>query len=1654
MKRTTRLGVRLLTFALAAAASLGLALLAPAPARADGLNFACDPNSGGGGGGGGGATPSPGDQLAAILGFLKNPFSNQFVQLDFSGRTDSGPTVTLTDVAGSLGGTNGTWTIGGLTQAGSDLRVLVGGRLGSANSPLAALLKDSFAVPYDMFSSHILLGVDLTVARTQAPGSPYHFNGLDATVTLRVRTGLNDPWVHVDFGFASRVNGQLVGTPAGEFPESATMTAAVRTAPWPNQGYLAAALTETYRQPVESGTDPRPALQHRVHVYEAGKSATPLADVGLGWTHGPRSFALGMNLVCDILNPATSRTQLSWQYDGASAGPDNTVVVGVRAGGGNGIDGLDDAAVAGTVAGIPDRLDAAIRPDSILLSRATLPQGKQTDVTLDHFDLASVNPQLGDDYQEPIIVSAEVTNLPERTFVHADRDGAGTFVRESIEFCPATNPLPAEVIVPTGPCSQGSPTAADMAEVHYRNYLTNKVDPAVGIPAFSHPPNREYVDFASVGTDMCAGISPLVPACKRPRIGLVRLDLLTFGPERAVVGDPDPLPFGWSGFHVTGVQRSAQTVDFGMHLDKRTSLDETANAGTLMDVTATGEAVPKAFDVDIRGNDANPLQLRSTMLDPIDRLEAKVRAQLAGPDARVLRLHGNVEHVPPTLKLSWTEGTPKNIRLETAAVNPQAAAPRATIDADLTTTADRAAGERLAISGELQLPRGVWNQPPFVDVKWITANSVPTFVQVGTCEVPGDCDNHTSATIARRDDYNPQALTPASLPSVPFTSIGPNGRHPDFTHTWTTEGLTLLFLDADHWGVKAGLANLRVATLVNAGGSLKAELRTRTTGAPFAVNAFLQGTDNNSGGPGNRFDVYADAVLSFLPPDAAVRIWERPTNSQPLFLLTTDPNLYTGDPGPFNPDRTWPPTPPSTAVLTGTVRVGDPVSLATARVLDWMRAPSYDSSTRKIDAQFWVPTPPPGKTQFAVDAFVQEDVPKDLVVWMPTDLSCMADQPNYAACQSLPYYEAEEVVHVKPAVQTSSPDLGRLDVEGGIGGVVAGRYQDKTGVFPETMVWGSASVLPGSLQADLTLKTNRRLPWVLAGLVMDANRPIPELRASVYQPASPGQYRVKANPNDPDATVDTSNYGLVLQNLPKHVDLGASIFDEEPVGWDTSTPVKCAQPGESGLGYLHGRIDFKNAASLVRINAKSLPGGADHAVDLWSSAPLDADVSLRLNHIRMAVRDSTSFIVPLVVVDICVDLDLPVTLSVANANRLVLGQHGIGVTFDVPPGAQGSYTVGEGGLPQTPPGAPYTEPQPSSAGVYYWYERKVLWLITLLIPTGGYAANYQGTNVFQDVNTYSWEECNKFLPCWAGAGPANGVALGPGFSDPQRNPVGLNAYSLVLDPLLSAAERSLLFVGASGIPPSPPTGWKIVNALVWRAGKFNPLSDADRAMPDLGAAAATPATVVVNSPGGGFACLPVPAGVATDATTYWIDNCAPPEFAARFPGGALRWRVPLPTPGFGGNGACWADACDVTYTVSPQVDGSIRVDAATVDRDNNNNLGSYTVHYDASGHPARTGWWPPVSPNIPWVSTTGGQVTIDPCPLAPICIAQKFPWAQGIVKEQFVWYPGDGTIESSTQPILVHDYALPGKQYFAVLVDHVTIMGWWHLEVPLYFRVQ
>ncbi len=769
-----------------------------------------------------------------------------------------------------------------------------------------------------------------------------------------------------------------------------------------------------------------------------------------------------------------------------------------------------------------------------------------------------------------------------------------------------------------------------------------------------------------------------------------------------------------------------------------------------------------------------------------------------------------------------------------------------------------------------------------------------------------------------------------------------------------------------------------------------------------------------------------DGTILPLPKFIGVRYDEGIDDNATRVWVTTDPE-HQGDLDDDNvPDNLqkegYDEDPPGPEVMRALLRIGDRDSLTKQWQGDWMHKTRSTGDVLGLDAQLWlrrrddaviVPAPPPATGEnavrthrWALDLWANEQVPKGLIAEWGLEKSCdpYDDAWVYSACQSRRHFEPDQSDRFGAAIDTSSPDLGRLDAEVGFKDLVDERVTNPcseaiTGLQkPARILRGSVSVIPGDLDVDVAYASNRRLPWKAADLTMEASQGIPLVTLDVEEPQEPAYYRVAEAIEDDASYVRTDPYKLRLENVPSELRMhGRLVKPDGPYVPDDTTlvePEECVSPG--GLAFVHADLDLGNEATDVTIDAHQR-GDERNVAQLRARdhddnpVPVSGDLRLRQDHIADTRAEDkeppmewaalvTWLLGPLglapifeadIEFDADLDVDVPLRLVFTETADLRLGNNltTFGVDLSDTPEAGAELQVRQTNMPD--------EPAVDRSGVFYHRQD-----VVLDGPFSQHRDEHRA-NAFADVGLYQWSECKENKPwkdeqiCYwnhdATSLNTTDVTLHPNTSGSARSTPGLKVHDIMLDPFFQLRSREDMFNNwdkhEHWIFASRHVGSLFYQTL---AGKTRPVFDADFLMPELVTQPTVDSDPIVAPAGADYCWGTGEDAIGSDGTRYEArrncdfekgDDGSHLVLAAYFAGeidSIPRWRVHLPLPiGLdpNGNDECFDDdSCELHVTVEPELTGEVRVRVRTT-RDGESpqeqNVGGYEAWYDASGNPGK-----------------------------------------------------------------------------------------------------
>ena len=310
--------------------------------------------------------------------------------------------------------------------------------------------------------------------------------------------------------------------------------------------------------------------------------------------------------------------------------------------------------------------------------------------------------------------------------------------------------------------------------------------------------------------------------------------------------------------------------------------------------------------------------------------------------------------------------------------------------------------------------------------------------------------------------------------------------------------------------------------------------------------------------------------------------------------------------------------------LTGVLRLGDAESLRDQLPFASRPTPIRDGSTSGADV--WADYDLDSRL-LALDASASVEVPRHVAVWRPTLTRCDDSVDDATACQDRQLYEIDKTETLGVQFRTTNAELGNLNV-----------LADIHGDELDWTIHGAVEHVPGELLGQVKLANNLRLPWITLNLDFDANAPLGDVLAEVFDHNLPVEYRQSSDdPEDGGQCTEaddqcTANYAVALGDVPADLHVTARIQGE---GEDRLTPSPFTVPDPSepetsvgGIGYVHANLELGEAVSQLVVEGRS---GADgkflgtlHAFDAADNpAGLSGFLNARVDNLEIDLDNTT-----------------------------------------------------------------------------------------------------------------------------------------------------------------------------------------------------------------------------------------------------------------------------------------------------------------------------------------------------------------------------------------------------------------------------------------------
>jgi hypothetical protein len=839
------------------------------------------------------------------------------------------------------------------------------------------------------------------------------------------------------------------------------------------------------------------------------------------------------------------------------------------------------------------------------------------------------------------------------------------------------------------------------------------------------------------------------------------------------------------------------------HVDARTSTNEAANTGFRIDGAALVTPLPADLALSFGSVDApgffadtiaaidwhasNPV----AVTNPGSRggLASSANVEIEGPAG--LRLAGNLElgrdggggiasdgHVAVQSRdqLS-TEGEQTRYDVEYSASAPL------DIEAGLmvSTAEDRSPAGiaddlRTRVFAKLGLPAVPAAAP--ISVSWVTRDDTVPFIAADLC---GDADPCPGNTIAASVHRGTVLSDDEDLDAPAFPAVGPLGNYQPQPALFPS--------DADD--VRDGL---RAVVLED--GTVAADVTTHDISEVWVNLDPMVTVGVNSDRPAGEADefglwIYGDmpgvppafvqGSLNKMPDDFVARFRAdggSDADDDPWIWVNTESTDISNPPVLSGDDDEA----PSDVELQALVMVGDQTPFPTAVQGDLSNF--YFTPGAGLRAAIT-------SSGLSLRSRVLLDLPRHVQLWQPDLTNCTSNQLLNLVCPEKENYEPDHQTELELRYASTGESLGELkayfDIDNGPMDYEGEAFLDS---------------IPGSLDLQASLTQNQRLPWTNVDLSYEASDSPGSLSLQMWDRCLPAYVGDIANspelaqpihPGDcissPSDVNKVPNYDVTLDRIPASLDFVADVWASEAPNDGTPRKHEACRDhdyegrGPSRLGYLHADLDLRGEATDLSLKARmdrdissADSDNSDMAVRFVSNAPIDGEMRAKL--LNVGQEASVSELKKLEIfgvevadlieanVEVCVDLDLPLALSlddVAGADVRMAGtklgvdlhDHDLdldagrvvgqfGETFECRTNS-GPFACGSVGLPVWMDGVPMTENQVS------------LDVDGTIIPLLNFVENGQKWKNVGIVDLVEWgppedpaDDCSNDVPadCW------------------------------------------------------------------------------------------------------------------------------------------------------------------------------------------------------------------------------------------------------------------------------------------------------------------
>jgi len=644
-----------------------------------------------------------------------------------------------------------------------------------------------------------------------------------------------------------------------------------------------------------------------------------------------------------------------------------------------------------------------------------------------------------------------------------------------------------------------------------------------------------------------------------------------------------------------------------------------------------------------------------------------------------------------------------------------------------------------------------------------------------------------------------------SFPNPSALPLGPDG---------FGEGLRGVLLSDGTAGAEFGLRDIvSVSAQLDPDLSIRYRSARGATADPFGISVFT----NVGGTP-----ISADAKLSTLPNDIVVQLRSAggdPSDPTPWLWVNTESIDVLTPPVIIASDA--PRTGPR---LDAMVLVGDQTRY---RNLSPLSRVSTDPIGITADIGGAITG---GKATVGFRTRVLVDLPRHIEVWKPVIEQCGGPTSSTPTCQSKQMYEPDRRTEVHIKAQTTGGNFGKLTGRF----EVANGGQDLGGDF-------SVATVPAQLLFDVDLTQNVRLPWVDLNVDLATNVAPGTVTARVFDRCLPAYVgNSVASPENgqrllpgqcvtaPSTFNQVPNYDLKLAGVGTDLAITARIRGaESPNSGPTIDLATCDNGyrarGQTRLGYLHADLSLVGVTKIdadVRVRRSTDPAdsdGSQTAVKITTDGTIDGTIRAKLMNIvqsRRQVQAATDGLGALVGaiarVDVCLDMDLPLELTLTDVDQLLVRMGG-GQLAIAPTGASATIV---GNIRETfqcratgqPSGCPAAGTLVRATGAQY--SQRVSRLEVRAFSSLVQLANFVENDTTPTINSIGILDVTTSRPGDACSAANSEPCAGENFRSSTFT-ASSTATKFLLDPVWSAGKRS----GGEGFYNSD-IGGSFYNALL------------------------------------------------------------------------------------------------------------------------------------------------------------------------------------------------------------------------------------------------